>query len=249
MKPVYALLAAALAVLPAGFAGAAETNVAVAANFTNAAKDIAAAFTEETGDTVLLSFGSTGKLYAQIANGAPFSVFLAADQARAKKAVDEGFAVEGSEFTYAIGKLVLFSEDADLVDDNGAVLNAPDSFSKLAIANPAAAPYGAAAVETMTSLDVYDALQPKLVQGDSISQTFQFVATGNAELGFVALSQVIGGDSGSQWVVPAELYEPIRQDGVLTNAGADDDVAKAFLDFLKGDKATAIIEGYGYAVE
>ncbi|AJY46781.1 molybdate ABC transporter substrate-binding protein [Martelella endophytica] len=249
MKPMLSLLATSAIILSAGLANAAEINVAVAANFTDAATDIAKAFEAETGDTVLLSFGSTGKLYTQIANGAPFTVFLAADQARAKKAVDEGFAVAGSEFTYAIGKLVLFSEDADLVDADGAVLKAPDGFSKIAIANPTAAPYGSAAVETMKSLGLYETLEPKIVQGDSISQTFQFVATGNAELGFVALSQVIGEDSGSKWVVPADLYSPIAQDAVLTNKGADDETSKAFLEFLKGDKAEAIIASYGYATE
>nr|WP_272213641.1 molybdate ABC transporter substrate-binding protein [Marinicella sp. W31]MDC2879603.1 molybdate ABC transporter substrate-binding protein [Marinicella sp. W31] len=249
MKLILSLIAAAAVILPTGFANAKKINVAVAANFTDAAKDIAAAFEVETGDTVLLSFGSTGKLYAQIANGAPFSVFLAADQARVTKAVDEGYAVKGSEFTYAVGKLVLFSENADLVDDKGAVLKRPDDFSRVAIANPASAPYGAAALETMQALGVYDMLDARLVQGDSISQTYQFVATGNAELGFVALSQVIGSDHGSQWVVPDDLYRPIRQDAVLTEAGADNDTAKAFLDFLKGDKSEAIIESYGYAVE
>jgi len=249
MKTILSRLAVAAIILMPGFASAAEINVAVAANFTDAAKDIAAAFEAETDNTVVLSFGSTGKLFAQIANGAPFDVFLAADQARAKKAVEDGYAVEGSAFTYAIGKLVLFSENKSLVDDSGEVLTKPDSFSRLAIANPASAPYGAAAVETLKALGVYGVTEEKLVQGDSISQTFQFVATGNAELGFVALSQVIGSDHGSKWLVPAALYTPIRQDAVLTNEGADDETAKAFIDFMKGDTARTIIESYGYAVE
>ncbi|TPW28531.1 molybdate ABC transporter substrate-binding protein [Martelella alba] len=248
MKKTFALLAAVAALLPAGaFAG--EINVAVAANFTEAAKDIAAAFNQETGNDAVLSFGSTGKLYTQIANGAPFTVFLAADQARPEKAVTEDLAVEGSEFTYAIGKLVLYSSDAGLVDDEGAVLKSEDGFDKIAIANPDAAPYGAAAVETMKALGLYDTLTPKIVQGDSISQTYQFVTTGNAELGFVALSQVIDTEGGSQWVVPADLYTPIKQDAVLLKTGADDETSKAFMDFLKSDTAHKIIESYGYAVE
>ncbi|WP_176085679.1 molybdate ABC transporter substrate-binding protein [Martelella sp. HB161492] len=248
MKNTFALLAAVAAFVPASaFAG--QINVAVAANFTEAAKDIAAAFNQQTGDDAVLSFGSTGKLYTQIANGAPFTVFLAADQERPEKAVTEGLAVEGSEFTYAIGKLVLYSSDAGLVDDDGAVLKSEDGFDKIAIANPDAAPYGAAAVETMKALGLYDTLTPKIVQGDSISQTYQFVTTGNAELGFVALSQVIDTEGGSQWVVPADLYTPIKQDAVLLKTGADDETSKAFMDFLKSDTAHKIIESYGYAVE
>ena len=166
-----------------------------------------------------------------------------------KRQWNDGYAVQGSEFTYAIGKLVLFSEDAGLIGSDGKVLKEPERFSKLAIANPVSAPYGAAAVETMQALGVYNMMEAKLVQGDSIAQTYQFVATGNAELGFVALSQVIGHEGGSEWLVPAGLYTPIRQDAVLTNVGADDDTAKAFFAFLRGDKAKAIIESYGYAVE
>ena len=255
MKSFFAAscLALTLASLPlpqlTDTAAAAETNVAVAANFTAAAKEIATAFEAETGHTATLSFGSTGKIYTQIANGAPFTVFLAADQARPEKAEAEGLAVAGSRFTYASGKIVLYSVDAALVDGEGAVLKTPDRFERLAIANPKTAPYGAAAVQAMEAMQVPQATLDKIVQGDSISQTHQFVATGNAQLGFVALSQVIGTQEGSRWIVPADLYTPIHQDAVLLKIGKDDEAAKAFITFLKGDAARVIIESYGYGVE
>ncbi|ABK44240.1 molybdenum ABC transporter, periplasmic molybdate-binding protein [Magnetococcus marinus MC-1] len=226
-----------------------STNIAVAANFTGAAKEIAAAFAEDTGHQAVLSFGSTGKLYTQIAHGAPFHAFLAADRKRPEKAEAEGLAVAGSRFTYATGKIVLFSTDPNRVDPAGKVLEHPETFAKLAIANPKTAPYGAAARQTMQKLGLLAAIEPKLVRGDSIAQTYQFVATGNAQLGFVALSQVITGVSGSQWVVPSDLYTPIRQDVVLLNNGVERIAAKAFVDYLKGDRARAIIEKYGYGVE
>ena len=230
-------------------ANAADTKVAVAANFTAAAKEIASTFEAETGHTATLSFGSTGKLYTQIANGAPFSVFLAADQARPIKAEEEGLAAPDSRFTYASGKIVLFSMNPDLVDSEGAVLQSPGSFHKLAIANPKTAPYGAAAIETLNTLKVPQEVMDTLVRGDSISQTHQFVASGNAQLGFVALSQVINSKEGSQWVVPADLYTPIKQDAVLLKTGAEDEAAKAFLSFLKSEKAKEIILKFGYGVE
>nr|WP_319388551.1 molybdate ABC transporter substrate-binding protein [uncultured Cohaesibacter sp.] len=239
----------ALSLTVGAAAQAAETKVAVAANFTAAAKEIATAFEAETGHTAVLSFGSTGKIYTQIANGAPFSLFLAADQARPIKAEKEGLAVADTRFTYAQGKIVLYSTDPALVDSEGAVLQSPDKFDKLAIANPKTAPYGAAAMETLTNLKVPSAVMDALVQGDSISQTHQFVASGNAQLGFVALSQVVDSKEGSQWVVPSDLYTPIKQDVVLLKTGADDEAAKAFLAFLKGDKAKAIILKFGYGVE
>lgn len=232
------------ALLHAGTAAAGEVRVAVAANFTAAAKEIAAAFEETSGDTAVLSFGSTGQLFTQIAQGAPFDVFLAADRARPEKAVADGLAVEGSRFTYATGKIVLYSTDPDLVSGEATLSDA--SFDKLAIANPETAPYGAAAVETMTALGVTETLAPKLVQGSNIAQTYQFVATGSAELGFVALSQLTGTDGGSRWVVPETLYDPIAQDAVLLAGAADDEAARAFLAFLKGPEARAVIERYGY---
>ncbi|WP_428241406.1 molybdate ABC transporter substrate-binding protein [Gynuella sp.] len=228
---------------------AAETKVAVAANFTEAAKEIAAAFSRETGHVSVLSFGSTGKLYAQIANGAPFEVFLAADDARPAKAEEEGLAVKGTRFTYAKGKIVLYSADASLIDRDGKVLGQPEKFNKLAIANPKTAPYGAAAVATMNTMGIYDLISAKLVRGDSIAQTYQFVATKNAELGFVALSQVVDQDGGSRWVVPDNFYRPIRQDAVLLSNAVDSEAANAFLQFLKSNTARNIIESYGYGLE
>lgn len=241
----FAFALAALGTLAPAGAMAETINVAVAANFTAASKDIAAAFRKKTGDEAKLSFGSTGSLYTQITQGAPFQVFLAADRERPKKAVDEGYGVEGTAFTYAVGKLVLWSRQAGLVKD-GDTLKA-GRFDKVSICNPTAAPYGAAAVEAMKSLKVYGDIEPKLVQGANVSQAFQFVQTGNAEIGFVALSQVIDDKEGSTWVVPQDLYTPIRQDAVLLKTGADSKAAKAFVDFLKSPEAGAIIEKYGYA--
>ena len=247
---VAALAVSTLLLLPfrPGYARADEIKVAVAANFTAAAKEIAAAFEAETGNKVLLSFGSTGKLYAQIENGAPFEAFLAADQKRPEKAEKAGLAVDGSRFTYATGKLVLFSADPALVDGEGKGLS-EGKFAKLAIANPKTAPYGAAAMEVMANMGLADKLADRIVQGDSISQTLQFVTTGNAPLGFVALSQTAGGLKGSSWVVPGDLYKPIRQDVVLLKTGADSATAKAFVDYLRGDKAKAVIEKFGYGIE
>jgi len=228
-------------------AESAETHVAVAANFTEAAKEIAEAFSAKTGDTALLSFGSTGQLYTQISQGAPFDVFLAADTERPERAVAEGYAVEDTRFTYAIGRIVLWSREPSLIQGETTLKTA--EFDRLAIANPATAPYGAAAVETMTALGVHDDLTPKIVQGNNIAQTFQFVETGNAELGFVALSQLAGREDGSRWVVPADLYAPIRQDAVLLKQGEDEPAASTFLDFLKGPEARSIIARYGYDTE
>ncbi|MBK1634390.1 molybdate ABC transporter substrate-binding protein [Rhodovulum adriaticum] len=228
-----------------GPAQSAETIAAVAANFTEAAKEIGAAFTQATGHQVTYSFGPTGQLYAQITQDAPFEVFLAADQARPERAEAEGYAVPGSRFTYAVGQLVLWSADTDLIDGTDAALRG-DDFTHLAIANPQTAPYGAAAVEVMTALGVYDDLAPKIVQGKSISQTYQFTATGNADLGFVALSQVAADAGGSRWVIPQDLYAPIRQDAVLLQKGAGNEAAAAFVEFLNGPEARAIIAGYGY---
>lgn len=231
----------------AGAAAAGQTNVAVAANFTAAANEIAAAFRAETGHDAVLSFGSTGQLYTQITQGAPFEVFLAADTARPARALEEGFAVAGSGFTYAVGRIVLWSADAGLVAGEETLKEG--AFDKIAIANPETAPYGTAAVEAMKALGVHDALSARFVQGNNVAQAFQFVETGNAELGFVAASQIAGSDAGSRWDVPAELYAPIRQDAVLLENGADNAAAKAFLDFLKGPSAAAVIEKYGYGVE
>ncbi|MDR7232563.1 molybdate transport system substrate-binding protein [Caulobacter sp. BE264] len=229
----------------AGAALAGETKVAVAANFTEPAMAIAARFKARTGHEAVLSFGSSGQFYTQIANGAPYEVFLSADVERPQKAEAERLAVVGSRFTYATGRLVLFSRTPGLVDGGGAVL-ASSRFDKLAIADPKAAPYGQAAIETLTKLKRYDAVRPRLVMGASISQAFQFVQTGAAELGFVALSQVVNDKGGSRWIVPAANHAPIEQQAVLLKTGVNNDAAKAFLAFLKSAEAKAIIRRYGY---
>ena len=226
---------------------AADTQVAVAANFTEPAKAIAAAFQAKTGNTATLSFGSSGQFYTQISHGAPFEVFLSADADRPTQADKDGLSVPGTRFTYAVGKLVLYSKTPGLVDARGAVLKT-GKFDKLAIADPALAPYGVAAVETMQKLKVYEVLQPKIVKGTSITQAYQFVQTGAAEVGFVALSQVINDPSGSRWVVPDSDHSPIIQQAVLLKTGADDPVAKAFIAFLKGPQARTIIKRFGYEV-
>lgn len=233
---------AGLSVLPAL---AAETKVAVAANFTEAAKEIAAAFKQKTGDEAVLSFGATGQLYTHITQGAPFEILLSADQERPAKAVADGLGVSGSIFTYAVGKLVLWSKAPGVVMGEDTLK--AEKFDKLAICNPVAAPYGQAAVETMQALKLEAALKPKLVVGANISQAFQFVDSGNAELAFVALSQLAGKSGGSRWMVPQDLYRPIRQDAVLLKTGSNNPAAVGFLDFLKGPEARGIIEKYGYA--
>jgi molybdate transport system substrate-binding protein len=245
------MLAAAIGLFAAcllgGQADAAQINVAVAANFTDAAKDIAAAFHQKTGHEAVLSFGSSGQLYTQITQAAPFQILLSADQDRPRKAVEDGFGVPGSVFTYAIGKLVLWSKNPDLVTNADTLSGS--AFTKLSICNPANAPYGAAAVQTLNALNLYETLRPKIVQGQDITQAFQFVQTGNAELGFVALSQIAGHNDGSRWIVPQNLYSPIRQDAVLLKTGANNEAAIAFMAFLKGPEARAIIEKYGYAMD
>lgn len=238
------LLAAVLLLAALAQGEAAETNVAVAANFTEPAKEIAQAFEAKTGHKAVLSFGSTGQFYAQISQDAPFTVLLSADDATPKKLVDEGLAVADSRFTYAIGRLVLWSRDPALV--KGPETLKTGNFDKIAVANPALAPYGTAAVQTMRKLDVYDTLQPKFVQGNNIAQTYQFAETGNAALGFVALSQVIAKNTGSRWLVSDTMHDPIRQDAVLLKKGAGNDAAQAFLVFLKGPEAAKVIERFGY---
>ena len=227
-----------------------EVQVAVAANFTAPMQKIAAEFEKDTGHKALLVFGATGKLYAQIKNGAPFQVFLAADDKTPAKLEAEGDTVPGSRFTYAIGTLVLWSAKPGFVDDQGEVLK-KGAFKHLAIANPKTAPYGAAAVATLTQLGLLDALQPKLVTGENISQAYQFVVTENAELGFIALSQVMADgqlSGGSAWIVPADLHDPIRQDAAILAKGQNQPAARALVEYLKGDKAAAIIKSYGYAL-
>lgn len=234
------LLAASTAV------SADEVKVAVAANFAAPLKEIATAFEQKTHHTAVISSGATGKLYAQIENGAPFEVMLSADQ-KTPQLLEEKGAGSG-RFTYAIGKLVLWSADPDLVDAKGAVLKKDDAFEKIAIANPKTAPYGAAADQVMKSRGVYAKLKPKRVEGENIAQTYQFVVTRNAALGFVALSQVIDDKTGSRWEVPQDLYDPIRQDAVLLEKGKANPAAAALMDFLKGPESKAIIAKYGYGL-
>ena len=234
--------------LLSGVALADEVKVAVAANFTAPMQKIAAEFEKDTGHKALVSTGATGAFYAQIKNGAPFEVFLSADDETPARLEAEGAGVKGSRFTYAIGKLVLWSSKPGLVDDKGEVLKKGD-YVKLSLANPKTAPYGAAGVEVLKKLGVFDAVQPKIVQGENISQAFQFVSTGNAELGFVALSQVWESGAlknGSAWIVPQADYAPIRQDAILLGNGAGKPAAQALLKYLQGDKAKAVIKSYGY---
>ena len=241
-----ALVGAIMMLAPAA-AWAAETQVAVAANFTEPAKEIAAAFKARSGHTAVLSFGSSGQFYAQIAHGAPYEVFLSADAERPAAAERDGLGVAGSRFTYAIGRLVLYSKTPGLVDGAGAVLSS-GRFTKLSIADPTAAPYGVAAVQTMQKLGVYDAIKPRIVKGGSITQAYQFVDTGAAELGFVALSQVIAVAGGSRWLVPAADHAPIDQQAILLGRGRNRPAAKAFLAFLRTPAAASIIRKYGYEV-
>lgn len=227
---------------------AAEVQVAVASNFIAPMQKIAAEFAKDTGHKALLSSGATGKFYAQIKNGAPFAVFLAADDQTPARLENEGDVAPGSRFTYAMGKLMLWSAQPGYVDNQGEVLK-KGQFQHLAIANPKTAPYGAAAMQALTRLNLLDALQSKLVTGENIAQAHQFVATSNAELGFVALSQVMENGKltgGSGWRVPPELYEPIRQDAVILASDKEQPAAKALMEYLKGEKARAIIQSYGY---
>ena len=229
---------------------AGEVQVAVAANFTAPVKRIAADFEKDTGHKALLAFGGTGKFYAQIRNGAPFEVLLAADDTTPARLEAEGAAVAGTRFSYASGRLALWSAKAGYVDAQGAVLQT-GNFRHLAIANPKLAPYGAAAVEALAALKLLDAVQGKFVQGENIAQAHQFVASGNAELGFVALSQVMQDGriaAGSAWVVPAKLHQPIRQDAVLLKKGKTSPAAAAWLKYLRGDRAQAIIKSFGYEI-
>jgi molybdate transport system substrate-binding protein len=231
-----------------GTALADEVQVAVAANFTAPAKQIAADFEKDTGHKVALSFGATGKFYAQIRNGAPFEVLLSADDTTPAKLETEGAAVAGTRFTYATGRLVLWSARSGYVDDKGEVLKKGD-FKHVSVANPKLASYGTAAVEALTALKLLDTVQPKFVQAENIAQAHQFIASGNAELGFVALSQVFRDGKfgeGSAWVVPAKLHQPIQQDAVILEKGRGKPAAEAWVKYLKGDKAKAVIKSYGY---
>lgn len=245
IRALLALLLAAV-LLPAR---AGQVQLAVAANLAGPIRQIAAAFRRDTGHEAVVAIGSTGKFYAQIRNGAPFEVLLAADAETPRRLEAEGLAQPGTRFTYATGQLVLWSATPGLVDARGDVLRAAPTGS-LAIADPKLAPYGAAALETLDHLHVRAAWQPRLVQGENIGQAYQFAASGNARLGFVALSQVMEDGRiarGSGWIVPAQLHAPIRQDAVLLKRGAANPAAAAFLQYLRGDAARALLRAAGYA--
>lgn len=235
---------AVIAVLVAPRLLADEIQVAVASNFTPVLEQLEPLFAQQSGHTLVVISGATGNHYAQITNGAPFDVFLAADDVRPRQLEAAGKAVAGTSFTYAVGKLLLWSADATVVDGQGAVLKS-NAFEHLAIANPQLAPYGKAAQETLTAMGLWDALQGRIVQGDNIAQTLQFVQTGNAQLGFIAKSQLPdAGMGGSHWEVPAGLYNPIVQQGVLLK---DSPAAREFMAFLQDTDAQAVITAAGYA--
>lgn len=245
----FRMAACLLAVFTCATTQAGTVHVAVAANFSAPLKAIASAFELDTRHQVLTSSGATGKLFAQVTSGARFDVFLSADEVAITRLEQSGHAVTGTRFTYATGRLALWSALASAVDGDGAVLKT-GAFSKIAIASPKSAPYGRAAIETLTRLGLLDSLAPKFVTGESIGQTYSFVATGNAPLGFVALSQVMENGrlkGGSVWLVPANLHHALRQDAALLAHGKTNAAAVAFLQFLKTDKAIAIMRSFGYA--
>ncbi|MDI3324440.1 molybdate ABC transporter substrate-binding protein [Pontibacterium granulatum] len=250
MRAVFIILALA-GLLNAATVYAGKVTVAVAANFTGVARQLVSLFEQETGHRVKLSYGSTGKLYAQIQHGAPYEVFLSADVARPQRAIKEGLAVHGSNFTYAKGKLVLWSADPALFDQQtGPAFLATESFARLAIANPKTAPYGQAAFQYLRAQGLWQSIKAKVVRGDSIAQTFQFVASGNAPLGFVALSQIKSwqGSAGSLWLPSEQQIAPIEQQAVLLMRGEKNPAARAFLSFLRSDQARAVIQNAGYGV-
>ncbi len=245
MQRLLSILIVVIASLPV--ARADEVRVAVAANFAPVLLQLAEPFAAATGHRLLISGGSSGKLYAQIAQGAPFDVLLSADAERPRRLEAEGLALAGSRFTYARGRLALWSPKPGVVDDRGDVLRR-GQFKRLALANPRIAPYGAAAQDVLQALSLWEALRARLVQGEDIGQTFQFVRTGNAELGFVAWAQVKAeGGTGSSWLVPETLHQPIEQQAVLLARARDDQAARAFLDFLRGKPAREIIARAGYS--
>lgn len=234
--------------LISGLAFGAEVKVAVAANFTGPIEKIASAFGRETGHKATLAYGTVGKFYSQIKNGAPFEVLISSDAETPARLEAEGLAIPGSRFPYAVGRLVLWSAKAGVVDDKGEVLKR-GAFRHLALANPKMAVYGAAAMDVMNKLGVASALEPKFVLGESVTQAYQFTASGNADLGFVALSQIYQDGRfapGSHWLIPAELYPRLRQEAVQLVKGKDNEAAAALLAFLKSDAAKEIIRTYGY---
>lgn len=233
-------------------ARAADALVAVAANFAEVIDELKPMFAKETGHRLQATTGSTGKLYAQITAGAPFQVLLSADAKTPERLEADGAGVTGTRFTYAIGRLTLWSGDPGRITGDGKAALTSDDVRHIALANPDLAPYGIAARETLQSLGLWDSVQGRIVMGQNIGQTHSMVATGNAELGFVALSAVLSLralNRGSRWDIPQELFAPIRQDAILLKAGAGNEAARAFLDFLRAPRAREVIERYGYGVE
>lgn len=227
---------------------AGEVRVAVASNFAVPMERLAPLFQKESGHTLKVSSGASGKLYAQIRGGAQFDVFLSADEELPKQLMQDGLAIGSSRFVYATGRLVLWSAQSDLVDEKGAVLNR-GNFNMLAIANPRFSPYGVAAKETLTKLTMWNAIQEKLTKGENVTQAYQLAATEKADLALIALSQVMRDGKiieGSWWLVPPELHHPIHQSAVLLSTAKDQEAAKAFLAFLKSERARAVMRGFGY---
>jgi molybdate transport system substrate-binding protein len=247
LRLIHFVLAVAGMTIAPGMANA-EVSVAVASNFSAPMKRIAAQFEQHTGHKLILAFGSTGGLYAQVRNGAPFHLFLAADDETPARLIKDGAAVGASRYTYAIGRLVLWSAQPGLIDSRGEILRT-DRFMRLAIANPKLAPYGQAAQQTLLALGLAHSVSGRLVHAENIAQAYQFVATGNAQIGFIALAQVMNDGklgAGSSWVVPSALHEPIRQDVVLLNAAAGNPAALALLEYLRSEPARAIMRSFGY---
>ncbi len=240
-----------LTICPATSA-AEEVRIAVAANFLATLNEIVTTFEQDTGHVAVVSSGSSGRLYAQIKNGAPFDVFFSADVTRPKLMEEEGLAVQGSRFTYAVGRLTLWSPGPTMIEGNGKAMLLSDDVEHVAIANPKTAPYGAAAKEVLQALGLWEPIQDRLVRGENIGQTFHFVFSKNAQLGFVALSQVLGhkvNGAGRRWDVPMHLHAPLRQQAVLLHNGQYNEVAHAFLDYVKGSTSRNIIERFGYGLE
>lgn len=231
-------------------AGAGELTAAVAANFSPPFREIAIEFEATTGHNVRVASGSSGNFYSQIKNGAPFDVFFSADAERPKLLEDEGLGIKGTRFTYAIGRLVLWSPSTDLI--KGEEVLRSKHFKRLAIANPKTAPYGLAAMQAMQKLELWESIQPKIVMGENLGQTMGFIESGNADLGFVALSQVLDPKikgKGSLWDIPSNLHEPIKQDVIVLARAKDNQAAKALMEFIGSPQAKKIIERYGYELK
>lgn len=227
------------------FAG--EVSVAVAANFTDAAKEIGQAFEKKTGNKVAYSFGASGQFYNQISNGAPFDVFLSADKEKPQKLEKDGLATPNTRFDYAYGRLALYSADNKKI--NGPAVLYKGDYNKIAIANPSIAPYGVAAVQALAKMKVYQQAKPKIVFGNSISQAYVFTQTGAADIGMVALSEIYKKTDGSRWVVPNNYYSPIMQDAILLKRAQNNKAAIDYINFLKSSAAKNIIKSYGYGIK